>query len=214
MNFLFAAADNPVTHVVPHNLHDNPIFSVNVGSGDVPALNIWDGKYEFFITNHLMMSFVGALTVILVFAFVASRVRTKGEGLQAFKTKGRIAQLFETMCWFIREEVARPNLGHLTDKYIYYIWTIFFFILFCNVMGLVPIGYMMQSVTGNTDFSHWGGTATGNLSLNVILALGSFIAILFIGIRETSAKAFFSHFNPIGWDDPKMLLIGIPLYVL
>jgi F-type H+-transporting ATPase subunit a len=211
---LLGAAD-PVSHVVPHNLHEAPIFSVNVpGEGDVPALFIKDGVYNFFVTNHLMMSAVAGITLVLVFLFVASRVKTKGEGLSAFKTKGRIAQLFETMCWFIRDEVVRPNLGHLTDKYIYYIWTIFFFILFSNVMGLIPIGSLLYSATGDSHLSHWGGTATGNLSLNVVLAIGSFIAILYIGIKETGAKAFFSHFNPIGWDDPAMLLIGIPLYVL
>src|SRR5690606_37226387 len=38
--------------------------------------------------------------------------------------------------------------------------------------------------------------------------------IIFIGIRETGAKAFFAHFNPLGWEDRKMLAIGIPLYFL
>ncbi|TWU26659.1 ATP synthase subunit a [Novipirellula galeiformis] len=215
MPLLVASADHsPITHVLPHRLHENPIVHVPVGDGDIPALHVFDGRYEFFITNHLMMSLVGAVTVLLVFAHVASRVRAKGQGLEAFKTRGRVAQLFETMCSFIRDEVARPNLGHLTDKYIYYIWTIFFFVLFCNVIGLVPIGYILYSFTGSQSLSHWGGTATGNLSLNAVLALGSFFAILFIGIRETGVKAFFLHFNPIGWNDPKMLLIGIPLYAL
>ena len=112
------------------------------------------------------------------------------------------------MCTFIRDEVVRPNLGAMTDKYIYYIWTVFFFILFANVLGLIPFGYILQSLTGNTHFSHWGGSATGNLSLNVMLAICSFIAILYIGIRETGFKTFLAHFNPLGWDDPKMLVIG------
>ncbi|TWT83418.1 ATP synthase subunit a [Planctomycetes bacterium CA13] len=215
MPFLVAAADHsPITHVVPHPLHPDPLLDLDVGGGDIPALNIYDGHYQFFITNHLMMTAVAAITVILVFAYVAFRVRPKGEGLKAYKTKGRISQLFETMAAFIRDEVARPNLGSMTDRYIYYIWTVFFFILFCNVMGLIPIGYILQSITGDNHYAHWGGTATGNLSLNVMLALCSFVAILFIGIRETGAKAFFAHFNPVGWDDPKMLLIGIPLYIL
>ena len=192
------------------------IFSIAVaGSGtNFPPLGIYNGRYDFYITNHLMMTGVVAAILVLTFVYVASRVRVRGEGLAAYQTKGRLAQLFETMCSFIRDEVARPNLGKLTDKYIPYIWTIFFFILFSNVIGLVPIGYFLQSLTGDVHFSHWGGTATGNLALNVILAVGTFIAILFIGIRETGAKAFFSHFNPIGWDDKKMLVIGLPLYVL
>jgi F-type H+-transporting ATPase subunit a len=122
--------------------------------------------------------------------------------------------LFETMCTFIRDEVARPNLREMTDKYIYYIWTIFFFILFANVLGLVPFGSLIYLITGDTHHTHLGGTATGNLSLNIVLAIGSFIAILYIGIKETGLKTFLSHFNPLGWDDPKMLVIGIPLYFL
>ena len=210
---LFLAASDPTSHVIPHPISDE-IFRVNVGSGDIPALHIYDGVYKFFITNHLMMTFVAAVSVVLVFWYVAQRVRVKGEGLQAYQTRGRVAQLFETMCTFIRDEVVRPNLHELTDKYIYYVWTVFFFILFANVLGLVPFGALAYMITGNANHAHLGGTATGNLSLNVVLAIGSFIAILYIGIKETGAKAFFAHFNPIGWDDPKMLLIGIPLYFL
>ncbi len=206
-----AADHSPISHAVPHPLHHDPLFSVNVGGGDIPALNIHDGVYHFFITNHLMMTAVSAVAVVLTFLFVASRVRPSGEGMEAYKTRGTLAQLFETMCTFIRDEVVRPNLGALTDKYIYYIWTVFFFVLFANVLGLIPFGTLLQPITGN---SHWGGSATGNLSLNVMLALCSFIAILFIGIRETGLMTFLAHFNPLGWDNPKMLLIGIPLYFM
>jgi len=208
--------DMAVNHVLPHRLHSEPLFSLHVGSEttNIPWLNIHNGQYEFFVTNHLMMSMVAAVAVLLTFAYVAMRIRVGGEGLDAYRTKGRVGQLFETMLTFIREEVVRPNLHGLTDKYIAYVWTVFFFVLFANVLGLIPIGYILQAFTKNVEYSHWGGTATGNLSLNVVLAISSFIAIVFIGIREIGAKAFFAHFNPIGWDDPKMLLIGIPLYFL
>lgn len=213
MNLLLASADDPTSHVVPHPI-GGEWFSVHVGSGDVPALNIYDGVYRFFITNHLMMTLVSAIAVVLTFWYVSRRVRVQGEGLQAYQTRGRVAQLFETMCTFIRDEVVRPNLHELTDKYIAYIWTIFFFVLFANVLGLVPFGSIIYLFSGDPHHTHLGGTATGNLSLNVVLAMGSFIAILYIGIKETGLKTFLAHFNPIGWDDPKMLLIGIPLYFL
>jgi len=209
---LLAAAD-PLSHVLPHKVGDE-IFSLNVGGGDLPALGIYDGVYRFYLTNHLIMSAVAAVLVVLVFWLVSRRVRVRGDDLSSYETRGRVAQMFETMCAFIRDEVARPNLRELTDKYIYYIWTIFFFVLFANLLGLVPIGYIVYLFSGDEHHTHLGGTATSNLSLNVILALGSFVAIVFIGIRETGVKAFFAHFNPVGWDDPKMLLIGIPLYIL
>lgn len=213
MNLLLASSD-PTSHAVPHALHDEPLFTTNIGSGDIPALNIYGGVYKFFITNHLMMTAVSAIAVILVFWYVSRRVRVNGRGLQAYQTRGRVAQLFEMLCTFIRDEVARPNLHHLTDKYIYYIWTIFFFVLFANVLGLIPIGSIAYLITRDAHNAHYGGTATGNLSLNVVLAAGSFLAILYIGIKETGLKTFLAHFNPLGWDDPKMLVIGIPLYFL
>jgi len=208
--------EKAVSHVLPHALHSEPLFTLRVGreTTNLPVLGIYNGEYQFFITNHLVMTMVTAVVVLLTFFYVAMRIRVGGEGLDAYRTKGRIGQLFETILTFIREEVVRPNLHGLTDKYIGYIWTVFFFVLFANVLGLVPIGYMMQAATLDPHYSHWGGTATGNLSLNVMLAIASFIAIIYIGIREIGAKAFFAHFNPIGWDNPKMLVIGLPLYFL
>lgn len=221
---MFLAAHSPLEHAVPHALHSEPLFRVpfSLFGENVPALNVRDGYYEFFVTNHLMMSAFAALLLILTFAWVARRVGTgTGKGLARFQTKGRISQLFETMCTFIRDEVAYPNLGKLTDRYIYYIWTIFFFVLFANVLGVIPFGAMLASVVHlfgfDVDpnyFSHWGGSATGNLSLTGVLAVFSFVAIVYISIRETSVKEFFNHFNPLGWDDKAMLPISLMLYVL
>ena len=213
MKLPLAAAD-PLSHAVPHRLHSEPLFEVAVGEGDIPALNVVDGVYGFYITNHLSMTLFTAVVVIFTFWHVAKRVKPSGSGLDAYRTRGRVAQLFETMCTFVRDEIARPNLHGLTDKYIFYIWTVFFFVLFANLLGLIPIGYFLQLVSGDSHLSHWGGSATGNLSLNAMLAMMSFIAILYIGIKDTGLKAFLAHFNPLGWGDPKMLLIGIPLYVL
>ncbi len=62
MPLLVASTDHsPITHVLPHPLHENPIVSVPVGGGDIPALHVYDGRYDFFITNHLMMSLVKQL---------------------------------------------------------------------------------------------------------------------------------------------------------
>ena len=47
--------------------------------------------------------------------------------------------MFEAMLLFIRDKVVRPAIGHHdADRFLPFIWTLFFFILFCNLMGLVP----------------------------------------------------------------------------
>lgn len=217
---IFAAA-SPVEHVLPHALHDEPLFRIQLAGEHttVPMLGIRDGYYSFYFTNHMMMTMVAGIVAILVFWWLARKLRPSAEGGSSAPPRGRIAQLFETMCVFVRDEVAKPNLGHLTDRYIPYIWTIFFFILFANLMGLLPFGYALQLMTGDVHYSHWGGTATSNLALNIVLAVASFIAVVVIGIRESGAKHFFNHFNPVGWhhtgaDKFIMLPIGVMLFVL
>ncbi len=219
-NYSLLGAHDLLDHVLPHGLHSEPLFTLKIGDEhtNIPFLNIHHGEYQFFINNHMMMTLVAAVLVLLVFMFVAKRVRVQGEGLKAYQTQGLLGQLFEAVCAFVRDSITRPNLGPHTDKYIGYIWTIFFFVWFCNVLGLLPIGSMAQLISG--DFSgqgmlrHWGGTATSNLALNIILAALSFGAVLYIGIREAGLKNFLSHFNPLGWENKKMLPIGIPLYFL
>ncbi len=217
---IFGAA-NPVDHVLPHALHAEPLFRIPVGGEgtDIPLLGIRDGHYSFYFTNHMMMTAVAGVLTILVFWWLARKLRPAAHGDLVPERRGRFTQLFETMAVFVRDEVARPNLGHLTDKYIPYIWTIFFFILFANLMGLLPIGYILQLVTGDVHFSHWGGTATSNLALNIVLAIASFIAIVVIGVRESGIGPFLGHFNPVGWthtgaDRFIMIPIGAMLFVL
>lgn len=189
---------DPLSHVLPYTLfHIGPLA----------------------VTNHLLMGFIAALSVVGVFAYVASRVRVRSDHADEYITTGRIAQVFEVMCIFIREEVVRPSLGKLTDRYISYIWTVFFFILFCNMLGMIPFAYMTQTVAWllgaehPVHYGHWSGTATSNLALNVPLALVSLAAIIFIGIRE-SGKHFFAHFAPVPFKPLPMVLIAGPLVVL
>lgn len=177
-----AAGGDLMSHVLPHKLHDDPLFSV--------------GGYDFYITNHLLMTLVAALLLIIVFVHVAKRVRVTGSSAEDFVTKGRIAQLFETICQFLRDEVARPALGHHTDRFISFIWTTFFFILFCNLLGMVPIGYALQLITGNQKLAHWSGTATGNIAVTAGLAIVAFLMIHVSAIRELGLWGWLKHHMP------------------
>lgn len=216
MNLFLAASEDPTSHAVPHRLF-GPFFELKVADSgtNIPFFGVENGIYEFYITNHLMMTFVTAIVLMVVAGVSSRRISIyDGQGIERYQTRGRLSQLFETICAYIRDEVAAPNLRELTDKYVPFIWTVFFFVLFANVLGLIPIGYMLTLLTGDTHFEHWGGTATGNLSLNGVLASISLFMIIFVGIRETSVKDFFNHFNPVGWADVKLLPIALLLYVL
>ena len=63
--------------------------------------------------------------------------------------------MFEAMILFIRDEVARPAIGgHGADRFLPYLWTVFFFVLFNNLLGMIP---GMASATGNINVTARAG---------------------------------------------------------
>lgn len=187
--YTLAAAD-PKAHVLPHTLFGSEWFN-----------------------NHMLLGVLAAVLVLMVFSYLAARMRPADDSVDSYVTRGRFAQLFEVMCVFVRENVARPQLGHLTDKYIYYIWTVFFFVLFCNLLGMIPFGAFAALFTGNDNLSHLSGTPTTNLGVTAALASISFIAIVGIGIREQGAK-YFAHFAPIPFKPLPMIPLSLFLVFL
>jgi len=168
---LALSGDDLLPHVLPHNLHSEPLFHI--------------GDHAVYFNNHMLMMTISTVVAMWVMWVVAKRIGASGPAHEAetYVTKGRVSQIIEVILIYLREEMARPALGKLTDKYIGYIWTTFFFILFCNLLGMVPWGYGIQSVMwlAQSDphshaFQFWGhlqGTATGNLAVTGALALVS-----------------------------------------
>jgi len=180
------------------------------------------GGYDLNVTQHMFMALVSCVLVLLVFTMIRGRIAVKGSSVEDHITHGRVSQLFEALLVFLRENVARPNLGDLTDKYIYYIWTVFFVVLFANVLGLAPIGQTVAlaayfaGAESAGDYGHyyywqfWGGPAMANINMTAALATFSLGAIIFIGLKENGVE-FLKHFAPVPFTPWPMILIALPL---
>jgi F-type H+-transporting ATPase subunit a len=119
-------------------------------------------------TKHVVMLLIAAFLVSLVLITAArAHVRHTHE---AGRPKGFAAGI-EAMVLYIRQEVALPNLGHHGEKYAPFIMALFFFILFANLLGLIP----------------YGSTATGNVSVTATLAIITFFVVEIAGIRAQGA---------------------------
>jgi len=129
---------------------------------------------DLTITNHTVMMWIVALILILVFGF---SYRRKG-----LVPKGRVANALEAMTAYIRDDVLRPNLGPAGQVYAPYLLTAFFFILLCNLLGLVP----------------YAATATGNIGVTAGLALLTLSTVLIAGIRQHGFFGYLKHFMPHG----------------
>ena len=119
-------------------------------------------------TKHVVMLLIAA-TLCLVTLLLAARAH-KRQHLAAGKPRG-FANGIEALVLYIRQEVVLPNVGRHGEKYAPFILTLFFFILFANLLGLVP----------------YGSTATGNISVTATLAIITFFMVELAGIRTLGA---------------------------
>ena len=129
--------------------------------------------YDFSLTRNVVQMFLALAVLVWILLSVAKRYRS-GQGVHT-APKG-MQNLMEILIAFVRDEIARPNLGHKYQKYMPYMLTVFFFILINNLFGLIP----------------GAANVTGNIAFTLVLGLISFIVILF-----SSNGHYWAHiFNP------------------
>jgi F-type H+-transporting ATPase subunit a len=133
------------------------------------------------------MMLAGVLLVAIV--PVLARRRRSQDQVAALVPTGASNGL-EAICQYIRKEVAEPALHHHTDRFIKYIWSVFFFVLTVNVLGLLPIP-AISALFG----THLGGTATGNIWVTATLALITMGMMVINGLRLGGAQ-YLAHFCP------------------
>jgi F-type H+-transporting ATPase subunit a len=119
-------------------------------------------------TRHLVMLLLAATIVGLVMTLAARSVtRSAAQG----KPPTGFANAIEAMVLYVRNEVILPNVGHHGEGFVPFLLTLFFFILTCNLIGLMP----------------WGSTATSNISVTATLAIISFFVVEIAGMRALGA---------------------------
>jgi F-type H+-transporting ATPase subunit a len=129
-----------------------------IQEGEVVAT---DGSkvYDFSMTKNVVQMILALALLVLVMTGIAKKYKN-GEGVTSAPKGWQNA--IEPVVTFVRDDVAKPNLGHKYKKYLPYLLTVFFFILINNLFGLIPGS---ANVTGNTAFT----AVLGVISLIAIL---------------------------------------------
>lgn len=143
--------------------------------------------YDFSITKNVASMFLSVALLLVVFITIAKAYK-KNEG----KAPKGIQSFFEPIIAFIIDDIAKPNIGPKYKKYLPYLLTIFFFIWFNNLLGLIP----------------GGANLSGNIAVTLALAFATFLYTVF-----SANKNYWGHiFNPPGvpkWLFPIMLPVEI-----
>ena len=144
-------------------------------------------------TKHVVFMVAAAVLVFLTIRIAGRQIaRRHLEG----KAPGGFGAAIEAMALFVRNDVAIANIGHHRGaKFAPYIMTLFFFILYCNLFGLLP----------------WGASPTGNLAVTGALALTAFFTIEVSGMVALGPKGYLKTIVMI---PPGMTGIGAVLMAL
>lgn len=124
-----------------------------------------DGKpvTDLSITKNVASMLLSAVLMLIIFASIASRYKNKAisapKGLQSF---------LEPIIMFVRDEIARPNIGHKYRRYMPFLLTLFFFIWINNLLGLLP----------------GAANVTGNIAVTLVLAIIVFLITVFSGTKD------------------------------
>jgi F-type H+-transporting ATPase subunit a len=158
-------------------------------------MNRWCMEHLGFhphVTKHVVMMLLAA-AVVTASCVLAARRAAKDEG------RGLFANMVEATALFVRDEVARPGLGdHHYRTWFPYVASLFFFILACNLIGLLP--------------PPLGATATGNNNVTGGLALVTLGAMLLGGMIEKGFLKFWVGLVPHGvpwWLWPLVFVIEV-----
>jgi F-type H+-transporting ATPase subunit a len=144
---------------------------IPVDDNNLPAKNVT--VLDFSLTRNVVQMLLALALLVWILLAIAKRYR-KGEGVKTAPTG--LQNALEPIITFVRDDVAKPSLGHNYRKYVPYLLTIFFFILINNILGLIP----------------GAANVTGNIAFTLVLGVISFIVIL-----ASSNKHYWGHiFNP------------------
>ncbi len=145
------------------------------------------GLTNVAVSKFMIVEVVVGLILIAVFSWLGRKVS------HGAAPKGKVWNLLESMVVFIKDDVAEPAVGHHdAHSYLPYLWTIFFFVLGCNLMGMVP----------------WVGAPTGAFGVTLGLALLTFCTVVVGSMARFGFVGFFKNLVP-GMDLPLILAVVI-----
>lgn len=145
---------------------------------------------DFRLTKFMVLEVVVALIMCVVFIGLARRMRG------GKRPQGRLWNMLEAFLVYLRDHVARPAIGsHDGDRFVPLVWTVFFFVLGCNLMGMVP----------------WMGSPTGAFAVTAALAFVVFLTVIGSGMAKLGIVGFWKAQVPHMDLSPALKIILIPM---
>ena len=186
-------------HITDSRFIDYPCLSSEHGYACEYELPRWEPlrigsvSIDMSPTKHVVWMLIAAAVaaIVLVSAAAAHRRHAHAAG----QRRSGFASGIEAVVLYLREQVVLRNVGPHGEKYVPFVLTLFFFILFANLFGLVP----------------YGSTATGNISVTAALAVLTFIVVEISGMRAQGVGYLSTIFY---WNRDLPMYMRIPMFLI
>ena len=153
--FMSSAFEHGHKEVAGYKLEGNHIVPVDAS----------EKVYDFSLTRNVVQMFIALALLLILMLGVAKRYK---EGQGVTRAPKGFQNAVEPVITFVRDEVAKPNIGHKYQKFMPFLLTVFFFILINNIFGLIP---------GSAN-------VTGNIAFTAVLGVITFFVINFNGNKH------------------------------
>ena len=172
--------------------HDGHIHLPETGivGYQIPGTEKYLKPLDFKLTRFMVVELLAAVLVFVVFAAVARRLKS------AEAPRGRILNMIEAMIQFVRVDIAKSVIGKKDGaKFAPFLLTVFFFVLACNLLGMIPVL----------------GAPTGDFAVTATLALIVFVVVVKAGIEKFGPGGFLLNLVPSMDLPPAMKVALLPL---
>jgi F-type H+-transporting ATPase subunit a len=171
---------SPMGHVQDETGHWT-IFHDLFGGLDIPLGPIWKihapvvGDVEIGLSKFMLLELLAAVLIIAIFVPLSRKAASGG------LPKGPWWNAFESLLSFVRNDIAKPALGeHDADRFVPFLWTVFLFILFLNLLGMIP----------------FMGSPTASIWVTGAMAVVSFVMMHGAAIAKMGAAKYFTSLWP------------------
>lgn len=170
-------------------LYNSRIFKTNAAGTityDEDGMPANERPLDLSPTKSVIAMLLVSLLMFVMFKSLASSYKKKD-------LPGGFGRVLEPLVIYVRDDIAKPNIGPNYRKYMGFLLTVFFFIWILNLVGLTPLGI----------------NVTGNIAVTFCLALITFVIVQFSGNKHYWKHIFWMPGVPI-----PMKIVLMPIEVL
>lgn len=160
-----------IHHIVDATTLDFGSFSIDLSPLQLPPIHVGGLEIDLSITKHVVFLFLASVLTVLTMWIAARAAQRLEHGEQA---PGGLLNAMEAFYLYLRDDVALANIGRGGERFVPLVIALFFFILYANLLGLVP----------------FGATATSNINVTAALALIALVVIELAGFVALGPRGY------------------------